>query len=110
MKILKPWAIDLTVCVGKSDWAQAELADYVFRLRDALTANNNWARVDREESNIVVLANAGGDNKTFLSLIYEAYAHGCWVEMESVDEFGCVNWHKPTGAQWAELEKTLGVA
>lgn len=113
MKNLKP--IDLNIYVGSvfypvTDWTDDQLEDYVSRLRNALTANGNWARVDLEESNIVVITDVGGDNKTFLSLIYEAYAHGCRVEIESADEFGCVNMSKLTGAQWAELEKTLGVA
>lgn len=104
MKNLKPWPIDLNINIDKSDWAQSELADYIYRLHGALTANNNRARVDREESNIVVFANAGGDNETFFRLVDEAYNHGCWVEIDDGED-----WREPTGAEWEDFQKSLGL-
>lgn len=105
MKNLKP--VDLNIYAGSvfypvTDWTDDQLEDYVSRLRNALTANGNWARVDLEESNIVVIADAGGDNETFFRLVDEAYNHGCWVEIDDGEE-----WREPTGAEWAELERNL---
>lgn len=113
MKNLKP--IDLNIYVGSvfypvTDWTDDQLEDYVSRLRNALTANGNWARVDLEESNIVVITDVGGDNESFHRLLAEAYEHGCRVEFESADENGDIDLHELTGAQWAEPEKMLGVA
>ena len=107
MKNLKP--IDLNIYVGSvfypvTDWTEAQIEDYVSRLRNALTANNNWARVDREESNIVVFANAGGDNETIFRLVDEACDHGCWVEIDDGEE-----WREPTGAEWEDFQKSLGL-
>ena len=107
MKNLKPWPIDLSIYIGppeapEHDWTETELTDYVFRLRDALTSNNNWAHVYWEESNIVVFANAGGDNETFFRLVDEACDHGCWVEIDDGEE-----WREPTGAEWEEFQKSL---